>query len=243
MRIVRSGYLWPKPAPKEGVYWTGNCTCPKHGLRTGRGVRRPEWRRGSPFRPSPGWPKECWSDPWKREFPLLGLPGMWSTAATAPLRLWLVPAGMSHVLAVKRNEKLWVWPELGSRQERLDSHLILPQCCPTNGSFRTFGDAAHTMPERRIKTQKVLPHTSPPCTESSQVKGYSGINHELLLGVSPKVRKCQLIDSLAYDATIASGKRSINSRKFGIDSARFSRTNRNCTSFTVLPVARSIAVA
>ena len=36
------------------------------------------------------------------------------------LRLWLERAGVPHVLAIKRNEKLWAWTEKGPRQVRAD---------------------------------------------------------------------------------------------------------------------------
>ena len=36
------------------------------------------------------------------------------------LRLWLEREGLSHVLAIKRNEKLWALTEKGPRQVRAD---------------------------------------------------------------------------------------------------------------------------
>ena len=54
-----------------------------------------------------------------------GVPFAWVTGdavygSDRRLRMWLEQKGMSHVLAVRSNEKLWVWPGKGPRQVRAD---------------------------------------------------------------------------------------------------------------------------
>ena len=46
---VRLEYSWPTPAPRGGPCWTGSCTCPRYGRRTGNGVGRPEYFSDRPF--------------------------------------------------------------------------------------------------------------------------------------------------------------------------------------------------
>ena len=55
----------------------------------------------------------------------LGVPFAWFTGdevygSDRNLRLWLESREVSHVLAIKRNEKLWAWTEKGPRQVRAD---------------------------------------------------------------------------------------------------------------------------
>ena len=54
----------------------------------------------------------------------LGLPALYTGDAVygsdRRLRLWLEREGIPHVLAIKSNEKLWVWPGKGPRQVRAD---------------------------------------------------------------------------------------------------------------------------
>ena len=54
-KTVRLEYSWPMPVPEAEPCWTGNCTCPKCGRRTGIGVRRLGCRRASAFTPRANW--------------------------------------------------------------------------------------------------------------------------------------------------------------------------------------------
>ena len=49
------GVFRPMPAPRAGRCWTGSCTCPRSGPRTGNGGGRPECRRMRYSGPSRNW--------------------------------------------------------------------------------------------------------------------------------------------------------------------------------------------
>ena len=55
-RTVRLAFFWPMPAPGAEPCWTGNCTCPRCGRKTGSGGGRLGCRRVSAFGPSRNWP-------------------------------------------------------------------------------------------------------------------------------------------------------------------------------------------
>ena len=54
-RTARLAYSWPMPQPKAGRCWTGSCTCPGYGRRTGSGGGRPGCRRTRYSGPSRNW--------------------------------------------------------------------------------------------------------------------------------------------------------------------------------------------
>ena len=66
------------------------------------------------------WPGECWSGHWNLESPSAGWTGDAVYGSDRNLRLWLERAGRSHVLAIKRSEKLGALTEKGPRQVRAD---------------------------------------------------------------------------------------------------------------------------
>ena len=73
-----------------------------------------------------------------------GLPALYTGDAVygsdRPLRMWLGQKGMSHVLAIKSNEKLWVWPGKGPRQVRADRLAALVDA--SHWQRRSAGDGA-----------------------------------------------------------------------------------------------------
>ena len=60
-RTVKLACSWPMPAPRGGLCWTGNCTCPGCGLRTGSGARRLGCLKGWPSGPNRDWRNRCWN--------------------------------------------------------------------------------------------------------------------------------------------------------------------------------------
>ena len=74
-----------------------------------------------------------------------GVPFAWVTGdavygSDRRLRMWLEQKGMSHVLAIKSNEQLWVWPEKGPRQVRADRLAALVDA--SHWQRRSAGDGA-----------------------------------------------------------------------------------------------------
>ena len=73
-----------------------------------------------------------------------GLPALYTGDAVygsdRRLRMWLEQKGMSHVLAIKSNEKLWVWPGKGPRQVRADRLAALVDA--SHWQRRSAGDGA-----------------------------------------------------------------------------------------------------
>ena len=74
-----------------------------------------------------------------------GVPFAWVTGdavygSDRRLRMWLDQKGMSHVLAIKSNEQLWVWPEKGPRQVRADRLAALVDA--SHWQRRSAGDGA-----------------------------------------------------------------------------------------------------
>ena len=74
-----------------------------------------------------------------------GVPFAWVTGdavygSDRRLRMWLEQKGMSHVLAIKSNEKLWVWPGKGPRQVRADRLAALVDA--SHWQRRSAGDGA-----------------------------------------------------------------------------------------------------
>ena len=115
-RTLRWACSWPMPPPMAGRCWTGSCTCPRCGLMTGNaGV--PE---------SVGFQTKGQLAQRMLERALeSGVPFGWFTGDEVygndrNLRLWLEQEGVPHVLAIKRNEKLWALTDKGPRQVRAD---------------------------------------------------------------------------------------------------------------------------
>ena len=74
-----------------------------------------------------------------------GVPFAWVTGdavygSDRRLRMWLEQKGMSHVLAIKSNEQLWVRPEKGPRQVRADRLAALVDA--SHWQRRSAGDGA-----------------------------------------------------------------------------------------------------
>ena len=82
-----------------------------------------------------------------------GVPFSWVTGdevygSDRNLRLWLEGGGISHVLAIKRNEKLWVLTEKGPRQVRADQ--LVSGVEETDWSRLSAGDGAKGSPGLRL---------------------------------------------------------------------------------------------
>ena len=58
-RTVKLAFSWPMPASGAEPCWTGSCTCPGCGRRTGSGGGRPGCRRVAAFGPSRNWRSLC----------------------------------------------------------------------------------------------------------------------------------------------------------------------------------------
>ena len=116
-RTVRLGYSWPMPVPVAGPCWTGNCTCPKYGRRTGNGAGVPE---GVAFQTKAQLARRMLERAVES-----GVPFGWVAADEVygndrNLRRWLERADVPHVLAIKRSEKLWALTDKGPLQVRAD---------------------------------------------------------------------------------------------------------------------------
>ena len=99
---------WPMPVAKAGRYWTGSCTCPRCGQRTGSESPGGRGAGGCdiPDQAATG-ATDAGAGCWSREFPSPGLPGDEVYSSDGKLRLWLEGQEIPHVMAVKSNEKLW----------------------------------------------------------------------------------------------------------------------------------------
>ena len=120
----QSGYSWPACGKLTGPCWTGR-TVPAPGV--GRGCRNapPEAgvpRRSLSFRPQAlNWRKGCWSTGAGISSPASAGFRPQVYGSDRNLRLWLEQEGISHVLAIKSNEKLWaLTPPKGPQQVRAD---------------------------------------------------------------------------------------------------------------------------
>ena len=119
-RTARLAYSWPMPAPRAGRCWTGTCTCPRYGPRTGSRRREAGVPEDAVFRTKPQLAQlmlERAADS--------GVPFSWFTGdevygSDRKLRRWLEREEIPHVMAIKSNEKLWAWTEKGPLQVRAD---------------------------------------------------------------------------------------------------------------------------
>ena len=103
-----------------GRCWTGSCTCPRCGRRTGNGAGRPECPESVGFRTKSRLAQLMLELAAESGIPFGWVAGDEVYGNDRNLRLWLEREGVPHVLAIKRSEKLWALTDRGPRQVRAD---------------------------------------------------------------------------------------------------------------------------
>ena len=119
-RIARLGYFWPTPLPRGGPCWTGEVYLPR--VWADDQERREE--AGVPedvgFRTKPQLARGMLERAVESGVPFSWVVGDEVYGSDRNLRLWLEGEGLSHVLAIKSNEQLWVLTDKGPGQVRAD---------------------------------------------------------------------------------------------------------------------------
>ena len=108
------------PALEARRCWTGSCTCPGYGRRTGKDAGEAGVPEDTVFRTKGQLARLMLERAVESGVPFGWFTGDEVYGSDRRLRLWLERAEIPHVLAVKTNEKLWAWTEKGPLQVRAD---------------------------------------------------------------------------------------------------------------------------